>query len=299
VFGGAGGFDDALERVRGWGELVAEGAIEAEEDEDAPARDPQAPPTLTIADTITLTGPGDTPRWSASIAHRVAPDAADLLMLAARLWSRGVPVDLTLGTPGRRIHIPAYAFRRGSAGLPETRPARALPGAGTRALSPVEQRLVFYDLVHGDRDERPRAAASEVVVGPVDVERLRAHWYEIQLERPLLRTVFSRIDDVWCGVIHDRPLVDLAVGKESPADAAEPGEPLRLTDTPLVRADLTVGADGAHTLTLAACEALIDARDLGALVVELLARHGRKERAGGPLPRHRPTPSRQGAPDAT
>ncbi|MGW7545623.1 CurL C-terminal domain-containing protein [Streptomyces sp. NPDC054770] len=215
-------------------------------------------------------------------------DDASYARLLAELWCLGFDVDTTLGRPGRRVRLPGHPFRRrepGGAG-----PADA---PETRALTPYEQRWLFYDLVrHGSSGDHI-VTAEAVLDGPPPVARtLAAAFAELQRRHPALRTVFSEPGGRWRARTLPAPAArpdhlaaDPAGGPQELREAVRRAarQPLSLRDTPLVRCCVRSGA--AHwALSLAMYEPLTAAADPRLLLDELVALVGAGRPGGAPLP---------------
>ncbi|WP_460072493.1 CurL C-terminal domain-containing protein [Streptomyces sp. YKOK-I1] len=222
-------------------------------------------------------------------------DSASPARLIAALWRQGYDVDTSLGRPGRRVRLPGYPFRRREPGGPA--PADA---SVTRALTPYEQRWLFYDLVrHGSSGDHNAAVAAVVPGPPPAPDALSAAFRELQRRHPALRTVFGEPGGRWRARTLPTPQArpaHLAPDPDGGPEALrvavldEARQPLRLRDSPLVRCCLRAGP--AHwALALAVYEPLTAALDLRRLLGELLglaqadaaprpsfARHGTESR---------------------
>ncbi|MFI1708398.1 CurL C-terminal domain-containing protein [Streptomyces griseoruber] len=245
----------------------------------------------------------DTPIVRIGTPH---PDATDALVLdpadgasparlLAALWRQGYDVDTSLGRPGRRVRLPGHPFRRREPG--GSAPADA---SATRALTPYEQRWLFYDLVrHGSSGDHNAAVAAVVPGPPPAPDALSAAFTELQHRHPALRTVFAEPGGRWrartlptpqARPAHLAPDPDGGPQALRTAVLDQARQPLRLRDSPLVRCCLRAGP--AHwALALAVYEPLTATLDLRQLLDELLglaqtdaaprpsfARHGTESR---------------------
>ncbi|MEU8792438.1 hypothetical protein [Streptomyces sp. NPDC048643] len=200
-------------------------------------------------------------------------DGAAYARLLAQLWRHGFDVDTTLGREGRRIRLPGHPFRRREPGG-----AGPADGPATRALTPFEQRWLFYDLVrHGSSGDH-NVTVETVLPGPVPAPAEIADAFdEIQRRHPVLRTVFSDPAGRWrartlptATVRPTHLAADPDAGPEqlraAVRDAAR--QPLRLRDEPLLRCCVRAGS--AHwALSLGLYEPLSATADPRLLLDEL------------------------------
>jgi acyl transferase domain-containing protein len=260
-------FDDALLRVANWGRMLSEGTVEPDTDDDFLDR----VAALVKKDALVLEIGAQTPR--------------DVLSALARLWCQGVPVDLTTGRSGRRLHLPAYPFQRHGDRAPEIRPD--LVG---RPLTALEQRLIFLDLVRRSGNQEHTVAVAGVVEEVLDVAALRLVFAEVQQEHPELRTMFTRRDDRWVAVTRPEP-VRLLIGEAGSDPLHElRSHPFAPSDGPLLRGLLTTDAGERHVIGLAAHQALADGARLSALLTEMSERY--VQRTGGRISHHLPEGTR-------
>ncbi|MFE9808191.1 hypothetical protein [Streptomyces sp. NPDC005548] len=220
-------------------------------------------------------------------------DGASYARLLAELWRLGFDVDTTLGREGRRIRLPGHPFRRREPGG-----AGPADGPTTRALTPFEQRWLFYDLVrHGSSGDH-NVTVETVLPGPVPAPaEIAAAFDEIQRRHPVLRTVFSDPAGRWrartlptATVRPTHLTTEPDAGPEqlraAVRDAAR--QPLRLRDEPLLRCCVRAGSTH-WALSLGLYEPLSATADPRLLLDELRALLGAEAPVpAAPLPEPEP-----------
>lgn len=182
--------------------------------------------------------------------------AADGLIpgTVAALWCAGVPMDLTLGRSGRRIHLPGPAYER--AAQPDWQP-------DGRPLTAHEQRLLYHDLVRTSSSAEHNVAATGVVDAAIAPAALTDTLRAVLADHEQLRTMYRRAGDRWEAVVVDAPAIVVEV-VDRDASAAAPGDDLPLTDRVPLRALAAPGETGGTELTLVAYRALTDEAGLRA-----------------------------------
>ncbi|MFD7679058.1 hypothetical protein [Streptomyces sp. NPDC060187] len=243
-----------------------------------PAHPEQPTAPVVIIGSLTPCTTGESVTAETGHADPLRLDTADgtaYARLLAELWRRGFDVDTTLGRDGRRIRLPGHPFRRREPGG-----AAAADGPATRALTPFEQRWLFYDLVrHGSSGDH-NVTVETVLPGPLPAPaEIAAAFDEIQHRHPVLRTVFSDPAGRWrartlptATVRPTHLATDPDAGPEqlraAVRDAAR--QPLRLRDEPLLRCCVRAGP--AHwALSLGLYEPLSATADPRLLLDELRA----------------------------
>jgi hypothetical protein len=235
---------------------------------EAPSADDQRPRWLRDASLIVR----------ATRAGTLAPQAetvldaegeGDLLTLIARLWCHGAAMDLTLGQPGKRIHLPGSSLER-------VAPAVELPPGmeSARPLTSFEQRLLFQDFVRASSSAEHNVVAAAHLTPPLDLALLDEAWREEQEERPSLRTVYLRVSDRWLACVRREPLSSCdAVAETDHGKAFHQAltQEFELTERPLHRLVVADGAT-AQLLVLAAHQVAASRDTLAGLLDDLIAR---------------------------
>lgn len=193
---------------------------------------------------------------------------ADVLVALAGLWCLGVPVDLSAVSPGRRIHLPAYPFER-------TGDGSGSADAGMRALTALEQRLIYHDLVRtSDNSEHTVVAAAAFEDVSVDV--IREGFAKVQVSHPRLRTVYRRAGNRWSASISPDPALLHVQGPDDPVFSAQDlkdrlaGHRFAPTSPSLLRGLLATDRNGRAFLGLAAHRAVASAEELDDTLQELV-----------------------------
>jgi hypothetical protein len=206
---------------------------------------------------------------------------ADVL---ARLWCLGLEVDTSLGRIGRRVRLPGYPFRRVTADQLPTE------GEASRALTPHEQRWLFYDIARsGSTADHLRSCASVFSGPPPARPDLEAAFSALQQRHPVLRTVFARDGGQWCArTVQARTRPEWldpveAAGPDGVLEVAQAsaGEPMDLLGAPQIRCCVTVGATH-WAVALAVYEPLLTCMTVEQLLAELLDPRTGQPRAPAP-----------------
>ncbi|MET7383641.1 hypothetical protein ACFYPT_10430 [Streptomyces sp. NPDC005529] len=304
---GAGAWAAAAAR----GELPLSAALRAAAENATPPAGAQQPPVGAPADSeprttpVVVIGSHPPPTATESVADVTGcpdplrldtADGASYARLLAELWRLGFDVDTTLGRAGRRIRLPGHPFRRREPGG-----AGPADGPTTRALTPFEQRWLFYDLVrHGSSGDH-NVTVETVLPGPAPAPAdIATAFDEIQRRHPVLRTVFSDPAGRWrartlpTATVRPTHLTsEPDAGPEqlraAVRDAAR--QPLRLRDEPLLRCCIRAGS--AHwALSLGLYEPLSATADPRLLLDELRALLGAEPAVpAAPLPEPEPEPA--------
>jgi hypothetical protein len=140
-----------------------------------------------------------------------------------------------------------------------------------RRLTPLQQRVLFQELVRAAPSSEHNLSAVAELADEPDVAALAAAFETLQRERAELRTTFREGIGGWGSAVAAEPLATLEVRREDAAEVA--AEAFSVVDAPLVRAAVVHESepDAPSQLVVVLHRALSDTATPDELVDELLA----------------------------
>ncbi|MGA8113234.1 MAG: hypothetical protein WCA46_06200 [Actinocatenispora sp.] len=221
--------------------------------------------------------PGTLPDTPVSEVVELRPDPTTDDAVAgtvARLWCAGLDMDLTLGLPGRRVHLPGTAFDRPGDDADSRPVTAAYRYRDNRPLTALQQRLLFHDLVRTSACTEHYVAAAVRLAG-VDLDTLHKAVTAVQSEHGELRTVFWQSPERWMSGLRAEPGVEVEIRAELLDDGGPDddevvrrlmAEPVPLVERVPLRIFWVPDGDGHGLLAFVAYRGVIDRDSLAELV---------------------------------